>query len=755
MRHPQSLLRALGHRRVAVVLAIPSVNGKEISTKAKQSALQALKDAFESARSISLSILIIVGGVAAVVAVGREAFSEDILIDVTEISKQIADSGISATTLAAELAARVRTIQAEADSKNTFPTIELAYILQSENKTKALPTLPSSTQKLLIDHIEPLPELITSAADSKVRTAINYIRHVFGRQDNRLSIVLTSTENKKFESRLRLRRKGVDAVTTISRETVDELLTEIPRWLAKELFPEEYIIAQFARERRKKERNFAQTKAMIQELAHRRGALDDNFLRTILGDIAFHGESYEEASAIYKSVISTNPKFKGLVLYRLTQSLVAEAKADEAAILLTKAIDDSPTADLVSYLALLYAQIQSSPDARRVSRSCAASGHCLSLEAVIKRLESDAPASAAASNALGVLLYQNGNVKEAEKLFVQSTKLDAKYASVLNNLGVIRLKQDRAGEALILLQSAAAINEDSGVVQLNLGNALERFGRFEEAAQYFSTAALLDRENLVCHTCWALSLVNANRMDEASSAIRTGLTLDPGNTSILLVSAIISTKLGCHREASEVYEAAIAAADRRVNKSMIYRGYANSLMRLGKRQDAITMFRNEARVLRFSSGTDDVLNLIVANVYVNGRKGLLNAVEEFDLEVDGNDLKDPHVRKEVSRAYKRFADALLWADQSKEALDAANRAVELDPKEWEVHHTLGRVYVALRKNSIARSEFRLAMLLGGENDLALLMSWTRSLKSDGLKGEARALLTEFKLHPRACVPNDL
>ena len=442
-------------------------------------------------------------------------------------------------------------------------------------------------------------------------------------------------------------------------------------------------------------------------------------------------------------------------MYRLSQSLAAEAKTEEAAVLLTKAIEDSPATNLVAYLALLYAQIQSNQDVRQVSRSCGARGHCLSLETVIKRLESDSPTSAAASNALGVLRYQDGNVREAEKLFVQSTKLDSKYASVLNNLGVIRLKQDKTGEALLLLKSAAAINEDSGVVQLNLGNALEKFGRFEEATQYFSNAALLDRENLVCHTCWALSLVNGNRIDEASSAIRTGITLDPSNASILLVSAMISTKLGCHREASEVYEAAIAAADRRVNESMIYRGYANSLMRLGKRQEAIAMFRNEARVLRFSSGTDNVLNLLVANVYITGRSGVRDVVEEFDLEVDGSDLKDHQVRKEVARAYRRLADALLWTGELKAALDSAKRAVELDPKEWEVHHTQGRVYVALRKNSIARSEFRLAMLLGGQNDLALLISWTGSLKSDHLKREARALLTEFKLHPRACIPQNL
>ncbi|GAB6140554.1 hypothetical protein JCM14076_12830 [Methylosoma difficile] len=759
MRQFRPLLRKRGSRSELIVFIGLSVNAKEDTVKPKKHPLEIAKESFESARSIALSILIFVGGLAATVAIGREVFSNDILIDVTEISQQIANSGVSVTTLAAELAARVRALQAEAESQKALPAAELAYLLQSENKTKALPTLPSSTQKLLIDHAEPIPELISSAADSKVRAAIDYIRHVFGHQDNRLSVVLTSTEEKLFEARLRLRRKGIDEVTTISKGTVDELLIEIPRWLAKQLFPEDYIVALFARERREKDRNFSQTKAIIQELGRTRGGLDDIFLRTILGDIAFHKESYAEASAIYRSVIQDNPRFRDLVIYRLSQALIADSKLYEAVSLLSKEINDlSSSANSerpLTYLALLYAQSLPDSHARSVSRNCEVRANCLSIEAVIKRLEGNSPSSASLSNALGVLRYQDGDMENAERLFELARRLDPRYPSALNNLGIIQLKKQNAGAALLLLQSASAISEDSGVIQLNIGNTLESFGRFEEAAQYFATAASLDRENLVCHTCWALSLLNSYRIDEALSAVRSGLSLDPGNASLLLVSGLISSKLGCYREAAESYEATLVAKDSRVNMAMIYRNYGDALVRLGRRKEAIQMFQNEERALRFSSDTADILNEIISRIYAAGRRYDQEAIKEFYVWAERAQIDDPGTKSDVSSAYGRLAEALLWIGKPDRALEAARRAVLLDAKDWEKHHTLGRVYSAIRKGSLARNEFRLALLLGGDKDVRLLADWNNSLRNNHLPSEVKRVRAEFKIHPHTCIAKDI
>lgn len=712
------------------------------SSKDRKSPLETTKEFFEAIRSISLSIMILITGSAVAIAVGRELFSSDVLIDVTELSKSISDTGVSAPTLAAELAARVRAIQAEASTKAVSPTVELAYILQSENTANVLPTLPSVTQNLLVDNIDPVPELVTSGADQKIRTAINYIKHVFGRDENRLSISLTTIQQKKFEARVRLRRNGNEYIESITADSVDDLLTAIPRWLAKELFPEASIISQFERDRRGRDKNFAGTIAALDELAHRRGLVDDTFVKTIQGDIAFYRESYPEAEAIYSSIIASNIQLKNMILYRLSQTLVKESKPREALILLSKAHSaDLSNRDLVAYLAMVYAQ-------EGVEAPCLSSDVCLS-ESAVSDLLLQAGDSAAANNILGVLKYKKNDRVTAEQLFRKAKINDAKNASTLNNLGVMLLQRHEIGEALLMFNNAAAIEQNSGVVQLNLGNALESVGRAGEAAQHFQNAVLLERGNLVCHACLALSLINVGRLGDAQLAINDGINADPKNTSMIFVSAILESKLGCYQESVDYFKAASQINDPRVNNATLSREYGDLLIKLNRRKEAISVFEKELLYEAMSEQVSDELNSITADIYAKNKSLPAESAESLGFLIDET-LVDPERRDENRTALIRISTALVSIGENQLAVRAAQHAVEIDPKSEEAHKGLGEVYEKLGQGALARAEFRSAFLVGGEGDGELLTSWTKSLRKDGLNDAAAKTGASFRLDPRNC-----
>ncbi len=748
MRHINFSLNKLKKNPEVVLLIDASAAHKEPQTETKKSSLETARDAFESVRSIALSIIIFVGGFTVAVAIGQEIFSDYILIDVTEVSKKLADSGISPSTIGAELSERVSSLHAEADSKDILPSIELAYLLQSENKTKALPSLPASSQKLLIDHVRPIPELITSAIDSNIRSAIGYVRHVFGRQDNRLSIALTTTDEQQFEARLRLHRKKDSAVVIISKPTLDQLLAEVTSWLAKQLFPEEYIVTQFSKEAQENELIFTNTKETLQELAKSRGGFNDAFLLTILGDIAFYKESYSEASAIYRSVDSNDPRLRNLVIYRLSQSLVAESKLRDAIVLLSDEIEKYPSDYiLLSYLSLIYAQSQLEVELNDISNDCEVSGNCLSIEKLTGLLKDNAIYSAAVSNAMGVFSFQGFDLVGADYFFRMATTSDPQYAAALNNMGVLRLVDDDAGEALLYLQKAFAANENSGVTHLNLGNAFEQVDRIYDATYHFKMAVRLERENLVCHTCWAAALLRDGKIDEAIAAVKSGLKMKPNSASLYLVLALIYSKLGCYSEAVDFYESVIEVNDSRLRRSLVFQEYGSALLKSGENKKAMAAFKVEEKAYRNELTISDRLNKSVAHFYTAQSLSAGDAVTMFKLESDILNLADKQERDEVAEAYRRFAEALLFKGEAGFASKIAKVAVELTPKDWAVHFMLGKIYLGLGKDSLARNEFRLALLLGGENDIELLQSWSSSLKDEKLSSAVRA---EFKIHPLAC-----
>lgn len=82
-------------------------------------------------------------------------------------------------------------------------------------------------------------------------------------------------------------------------------------------------------------------------------------------------------------------------------------------------------------------------------------------------------------------LHQQGRLTEAEALYREILKQDARVFPALYLLGVLRLQQGDSGEAVDLLGRALAINANDPPAQMHYGLALQGQTRFAEAAAIF------------------------------------------------------------------------------------------------------------------------------------------------------------------------------------------------------------------------------------------------------------------------------
>ena len=106
----------------------------------------------------------------------------------------------------------------------------------------------------------------------------------------------------------------------------------------------------------------------------------------------------------------------------------------------------------------------------------------------------------------------------------------------------------------------------------------------------------------------------------------------------------------------------------------------------------------------------------------------------------------------MADTYRQLAEALLSQKMAVRALVVAKRSTELTPKSWEAHGTLGKAYAILGENALARHEYYLSSILGGGQDLDLMLAWQRSFKHDISQASVKVSAPLFNVHPMTCLP---
>jgi hypothetical protein len=131
-------------------------------------------------------------------------------------------------------------------------------------------------------------------------------------------------------------------------------------------------------------------------------------------------------------------------------------------------------------------EIRQTPDARfhgliASAEALAEQGRAGEAEDILRLALRVRPGSAAARNALGMVLFDAGRLEDALGCFRRATEIDPHAAGAWGNAGMVLKTLDRFDEALAAYDRALSLDPGSGQLRLNRAVALLRAGRMAEA----------------------------------------------------------------------------------------------------------------------------------------------------------------------------------------------------------------------------------------------------------------------------------
>jgi len=286
-----------------------------------------------------------------------------------------------------------------------------------------------------------------------------------------------------------------------------------------------------------------------------------------------------------------------------------------------------------------------------------------------------------------VAFHQQGNLTEAEKLYLQILDADPGLFGPLNYLGLIRLQQGRNAEAAEFLAKALKIIPNDLGALVNCGMALRAVGRpaealtlfdealkiqpnipealfnrgvvlgdlqrFEDALDAYDRALVLKPDFIAAMINRGMALAAVNRFDDALASYDRALAAQPGSPVILTARGLTLRAQRRIPEALESFERALASdpnfVDARYNRAV-------ALLQLQRYGDALADLE---RVMVAWPGNAELLSN--RGVALSGLKRPAEALASFDqaLAIEPDFAEVWSNRGLALRDLARFEDALV------------------------------------------------------------------------------------------------
>ncbi len=165
--------------------------------------------------------------------------------------------------------------------------------------------------------------------------------------------------------------------------------------------------------------------------------------------------------------------------------------------------------------------------------------------------------------------------------------------ALLNDLGDAYLKRGKAGESVKVFKKSVEMEPDSSAAYCRLGNALVMTGDFDGAETAYVKAVEIDSsEAAVFYNRLANAYCNAGHDERAERAFRKCLEYGFDDPMYYCGLGDTLVRLGRIEEARSVYENAVDL--RRASAATYYNRFGNTLARTNRHSEAIEAFRKAA-----------------------------------------------------------------------------------------------------------------------------------------------------------------
>jgi tetratricopeptide (TPR) repeat protein len=157
-----------------------------------------------------------------------------------------------------------------------------------------------------------------------------------------------------------------------------------------------------------------------------------------------------------------------------------------------------------------------------------------------------------------VALQQQGQLREAEKIYSRVLKAVPDQFDALNLLGTVKVRRGQAGEAYRLISAALKVNPQVPDAWVNLGIALHALRRHTEALESFDKALALRPGDAGAFDHRGNVLLAMGRFQDALAAFDQALSLGPRHSEVRLNRGIALAAVGRQQEALAEFDAVLA-----------------------------------------------------------------------------------------------------------------------------------------------------------------------------------------------------
>ena len=265
----------------------------------------------------------------------------------------------------------------------------------------------------------------------------------------------------------------------------------------------------------------------------------------------------------------------------------------------------------------------------------------------------------------GLRLLQQGNLEEADKLFLEAHSLDAENIDALNLLGIRSYQKSELQNALNFLNSANHLAPNSAQILSNLGLVHHALHDFQTALECFNHAIASEPKIPEAHNNRGNALKALGKSREAVNAYENAIRLRPNYAEALNNRGIIFLEDGNHQAGISLIEKAIQANP---NFAVAFNSLGNALTQLENYEGAFQCFERALQI----------------------NPGYLDACLNF-----GNSLKK--------------------AKQISAAIDCYQHALKINPEYVKTFYLLGEIYYDIGDCDLAKTYYAKSLELEPSN----------------------------------------
>ena len=219
--------------------------------------------------------------------------------------------------------------------------------------------------------------------------------------------------------------------------------------------------------------------------------------------------------------------------------------------------------------------------------------------------------------------YQNGRLRDAEKLAISITQEFSSHQLGWKVLGAVYRQTGRNSEAVDVNQTAVALSPQDATAHNNLGNTLQELGRLDEAEASCRRAITLKPDYAEAHNNLGNTLQELDRLDEAETSYKQAIAFKPDFAEAHYNLGITLQQLGRLDEAEASYSQAIAF---KPDFAEAHNNLGDTLKELGRLDEAINSFKTAYRI---NPGLDTETGFAATYLRNGDPENALSLLEKF------------------------------------------------------------------------------------------------------------------------------